>query len=112
MAAATAERTINKNGTGYISEVKKALDEQPQRRIRVPRPFGADPKKVKELPVIINGHAYILQYDKFVTVPDEVYRILVRGGHVQPLEDDDYHELPQIAPEAAAALADGKAELV
>lgn len=108
---ADANVTVKKNTDGYIPEIAKALAEQKQVKTRVPLPLGADPAKVRELPLAINGHWYHIKYGQTVTVPDEVYRILVRGGHVVPTEEEYESEMPAMDPMVASKLADRAKEL-
>ena len=110
-ATDTTKVTVKKGGDSYIPEVARALAQQKQVRVRVPLPFGADPAKTKELPVGVNGHWYHIKYGQFTSVPDEVYRILVRGGHVQPNEEEYEEEIPVEDPRAASAHAENVKEL-
>jgi hypothetical protein len=103
--------TVKKNTESYIPEIAKTLAAQKQVKTRVPLPLGADPAKVRELPVGINGHWYHIKYGQATTVPDEVYRILVRGGHVVPTEEEYESEMPTADPMTSSRLADRVKEL-
>jgi hypothetical protein len=76
--------------------VKAALDKQPKIKINIRRPDHVKKGMHFNEVVSINGHSYKIPTGVFVEVPEEVYLILVRGGKVQPVREEDEHEVPAI----------------
>ncbi len=77
-----------------LNEVRDAVNKQPKVRLQIRRPERIKKGMHYRIPVTINGYTWQVPTGQWVEVPEEVYLILVRSGHAQPVRPDDEHEVP------------------
>ncbi len=77
-----------------MNAIRDELARMPKMRINVPRPQHIKKGMFYSIPVTINGYTMTVPTGCFSSVPMEVYLILVRGGHIGPMRDEDMHEVP------------------
>src|SRR4051794_15553094 len=90
-----ATTRADKGDLGDTQSIKELLGRQPKYRIRIPYELGIDKRSNETaLPVTINGHRYDIQRGVYVTVPEEVYLVLVRAGKIDPQKPEHESEAP------------------